>query len=353
MKRIILKESSFILLKKLIFEDYRHTDEAIGIPSIFDFLKTYNVEWVINQFLSGTEREKWFPRIGAYDYKSALYDLQKYGEFRYFDKSKVFTMLARVMANTAILYSNSILINKYINDSSTEKLIPLFTKLVRSVGNEIEKNAVLKANGYGKRKYVDIYAPFTEDTIDVMIDFLKLYTSGSRDEIIKAYNEYLIEKNYGNEDYAFDKLVTLIDKNLGNLSFIDSRGICYLKVKKLEEFINEKMYFWFTTSNGVNDSENCWSYNGCIQLIQILSEYKPGITTAEDAITIIDKALNVIHDRGGLAFIFIQGGDGALNAISGISREEYKDRARLRRADYENKLEKGIIKNIANTQYYG
>ena len=362
MKRIVLRESGFRLIKKLIFEDYKHMDEVLGIPSIFDFLKMYDKNWVIKQFLSGSEKEKWFPRIKANDYKSALYDLQKYGEFRYFNKSKVFTMLARVMANTAILYANSAILQEY----EKKEYIPFYTKLVRRLGKNYEKDAILKRQEYGSFNPILIYSPLKPTNVHIVIDAVRTKFSRNGkinvDNIIKAYQQYCIDCTNGNEKEGFYNLVQAIVDNLNTKNkdgevdsenaFIDEKGTCYVCVNDVFFFIREKMGEWLTTP----DSEHStmfysWSFYGCDQLIHILSEYKPGVTTAEDVIPILDKALNVVHDRGDLAYLFFEGGIEELNKVSGISQEEYLERKLLRREDYRNKVTNKKIKNVTKLNY--
>ena len=63
------------------------------------------------------------------------------------------------------------------------------------------------------------------------------------------------------------------------------------------------------------DGSDAWSDFGLEPLMEIINEYNSDLSP-EKVIVIVNKALDVYHQRGDMASIFVEGGTKALNKIS-------------------------------------
>ena len=63
------------------------------------------------------------------------------------------------------------------------------------------------------------------------------------------------------------------------------------------------------------DGSDAWSDYGLEPLMEIINEYNSDLSP-EKVIVIVNKALDVYHQRGDMASIFVEGGTKALNKIS-------------------------------------
>ena len=71
------------------------------------------------------------------------------------------------------------------------------------------------------------------------------------------------------------------------------------------------------------DDSDAFSDYGINPILKILSEYKEE-STPEQTLVIINKCLDVYHQRGDLSSIFIRGGSKSLTAISSGKLPESK-----------------------------
>lgn len=63
------------------------------------------------------------------------------------------------------------------------------------------------------------------------------------------------------------------------------------------------------------DGSDAWSDYGLEPLMEIINEYNSDLSP-EKVIVIVNKALDVYHQRGNMASIFVEGGTKALSQIS-------------------------------------
>lgn len=71
------------------------------------------------------------------------------------------------------------------------------------------------------------------------------------------------------------------------------------------------LYEWMVMPDG----SDAWSDYGLEPLMEIINEYNSDLSP-EKVIVIVNKALDVYHQRGDMASIFVEGGTKALNKIS-------------------------------------
>ena len=103
---------------------------------------------------------------------------------------------------------------------------------------------------------------------------------------------------------------------------VDVENNVIYRVKDVSDYLDEiGLYDWMKMPDG----SDAWSDFGLSPIFEILDEYNDS-TTPEEALVIINKVLDVYHQRGDLSSIFIQGGNASLSKISNGSMHENKRR---------------------------
>ena len=365
-RRIIIGEGKFRRLRKRLLREYRNFHEVIGVPSIFEYLKKYNVKWVLEQYFE-TKKERWAPLISPEMYKSALDDLANNdSEFTRFNVENVYSMLARIMKNTSILYANSLI----MHSNARPEMIPLLTNFVRNVGDGLYKESYLKAeeNEDKEESKVDIYIPVTENTIGKVFNHYSkseynygydVRTFRGYDEFAEMYNSYFhaMDDNQLRERVSFEDLVHAFGNMMrfGSFRLQEYNGKFIYLLNDFDYFLFNDTNFlsWAVSPDGIGNAYRSWSKMGCSQIIDTLSKYKPGVTKPEEVMQIIDRTLNIVHDRGDLAYLFIEGGLKSLNKISGISSDEHYERLYMRKKEFGDEKDRKNIKSITDMDYYG
>lgn len=74
------------------------------------------------------------------------------------------------------------------------------------------------------------------------------------------------------------------------------------------------------------DGSDAWSDFGIEPIMEIINEYNSN-STPEQTLVIINKILDVYHQRGDLSSMFIQGGS---KVLSNISREHFESRNNIK-----------------------
>lgn len=93
---------------------------------------------------------------------------------------------------------------------------------------------------------------------------------------------------------------------------IESKDGKYYIVSDMFDFLNDiGLYDWMVMPDG----SDAWSDFGLEPLMEIIKEYNSDLSP-EKVIVIVNKALDVYHQRGDMASIFVEGGTKALSRIS-------------------------------------
>ncbi len=93
---------------------------------------------------------------------------------------------------------------------------------------------------------------------------------------------------------------------------IESKDGRYYLVSSMFDFLNDiGLYDWMVMPDG----SDAWSDYGLEPLMEIINEYNSDLSP-EKVIVIVNKALDVYHQRGDMASIFVEGGTKALSQIS-------------------------------------
>ena len=283
----------------------------------FDYLNDYGVNYVFDEFLSNPNgKQSWGVLINPNMYAKALREFTQYGRLVNFPPRYVYQWVGIIMKNTAILKANTDIAGhgQWFPYEEFEDFINSYFKNNREIeingGDakiELSPEDVVKlcqedfsTLNEAVDKYGQTYFPWiSQDDADRMVakqdlerekaKFAQMY--GDIEEYIADFNE---NHKYNGEievDYNTNKLYWVVDC----LNFLDLIGF----------------FEWMQMPDG----SDAFSDFGIEPLERILSEYDENLPP-EKVLVIVNKALDVYHQRGDMASIFVTGGSSALNRIA-------------------------------------
>lgn len=283
----------------------------------YEYLEDYGANYVFNEFLSSPNgKQSWGVLINPNMYAKALREFTQYGRLVNFPPKYVYQWVGIIMKNTAILKANTDIAghSQWFPYEEFEDFINSYFKNNRAIeingGDvkiELSPEDVVKlcqedfsTLNEAVDKYGQTYFPWvSQDDADRMVarqdlekekaKFAQMY--GDIGEYIADFNE---NHKYGGEievDYSTNKLYWVVDC----LTFLELIGF----------------YEWMQMPDG----SDAFSDFGIEPLEKILSEYDENLPP-EKVLVIVNKALDVYHQRGDMASIFVTGGSSALNRIA-------------------------------------
>lgn len=297
----------------------------------YDYLSDYGVEYVFSEFMQNPHgRQSWGTLINPNMYAKALREFTQYGQLVKFPSKYIYQWMGIIMKNTAILCANTELaghtsnfpfyemeeiIKDYFGKDRDIEFIGTETIKIEITPQEMmsllnDKNPLIQESVVDK--YGQTYFPWmTQDDVNR--------------QVAKADAERFKEK-YGEiiERYNSENRFKQIEVNEHN-------GKIYWVMEYLVFFDEIGIYDWMLMPDG----SEAWSDFGIRPLMEILSEYD-GDSTPEETLVLVNRALDVYHQRGDMASIFIQGGRKSLSQIS---------ENKIRRGRKIYMTEKQIVKN--------
>lgn len=253
-----------------------------------DMYYEYGVDNVLRDFAGHEEgkTQSWGTLINAQSYQTALGEFMKYGKFERFPTKYVYQWMGTIIRNTIQLDANTAL-------AGHKTYFPW---------DEIDDFL----ESYEEREY----------DLDINKDEVKLLCS--EDE---AYD--IIMKFFNGGGLSWDRQLAGDTEDMGNLvkefneknyheKFeVDGDGQ-YWHVTSLMTYLdNIGLYDWMKMPDGTD----AWSDYGLDPLWKIIDQYKDDMTP-EQVIVLVNKALDVGHQRGDIPSIFITGGSKSLTAIT-------------------------------------
>ena len=214
-----------------------------------DYYAEYSPEYVLSLIDNG--ENLWYPLINPSQYKRALEEFVKYGQFIQFPTDLIYEWMEIILKNTVII------------DRITE---------------------------------------FSGHTSFLPVEAVRDYF-GMDDDAWEQYRQKLIaEESLLPSELFGDEGVT---------EHVSDTEMCF---KLLEEKgIYDKCQ--------LPDGSDAWTDYGLKTLYDIIEEYNPETSTPEQTIVIINKALDVTHQRGDLPSAFIKGGSETLSKITNESQQ--------------------------------
>lgn len=294
--------------------------------SVFDlYCRNYQPANAIEDWYSG-KPQPWAPLINPHTYQKALEEYTRYGQFVRFPEDLPYKMLSTIMRNAAILEANTLWRvvpdNSKLFKEAQKSLLPFLKEdgytiyerdcrgvKVPSIGRLMSFDSVLdvfkekiSTDHWGIEQIVDYWEvsglkiSFSEFISSLSASFVKQMPS-----LADLINSIL---KFGTYIYRID----VLDNGL----FVDGSS---KETMSVYSYLLTKGFFTFLKRGAPQGSGLYFSAEGLHQLKPILDAYKPSMSP-EEVLVLVNRALDVTHDRGSLAEVFIQGGAESLDAIS-------------------------------------
>lgn len=280
-----------------------------------EYLDEYGPEYVFNQFLENPKgKQNWGRLINPEMYAKALRELSRFGKLTNstFPSKYIYQWMGIIMRNTAILKANTSIaghsryfpydefedfLHSYYGDNREIKLDYHSTHIKIEIP-PTEIVSMLSENVVDK--YGQTYFPWMDqDEVDNMVnrqDFKRKY--GDLEKYVEEYNEK--SKNCSWYEY------------IGKMSIDYNTSKIYWDVNVLDLLFKIGVTDeWMTMPDG---SEGFSDY-GIEPLEEIFEEYNEDLPP-EKVLVLVNRALDVYHQRGDMASIFVQGGSKALSRIA-------------------------------------
>ena len=306
---------------KIKLESRKINESSYEESPFYEYLEEYDESYVLNRFAENPHgKQDWGVLINPSMYEKALQEFTRYGYFQRFPTKYVYQWMGIIMKNTAILIANTSLaghangfnyetvfdfIETYYDDrdaflEENDKIwVEISEKEILSfISNDEVKFPINEENGIHKDGQYDLFMNQAQvDAYDKKREELK----SSR---LKAKRDASYKK----------KIQTAINNiNQDNHTYnIESKDGKYYIVSDMFDFLNDiGLYDWMVMPDG----SDAWSDFGLEPLMEIIKEYNSDLSP-EKVIVIVNKALDVYHQRGDMASIFVEGGTKALSKIS-------------------------------------
>lgn len=314
--------------------------------SIEEYFYEYDCESILNKFVedmrNGVTVQNWKPLINPAMYQKALQIFTKQGDLDGFPEKYIYHWIGILMRNTIQLNSNTELAGHSMGmdydalDNSTigglikEKLgievIDWNDNCALSVSPQYIINDLLHTRGLSEaeKEYIDEYLKnnqLNEDAVH-QIGPNKGQTTMflSQPELDYYDNEYMVKTrnkdlqgiidiyNYHNGGEQDSRVLISSE---GNQAKIGENGNVLLTMDIFRLLDMVGLYDWMQMPDG----SDAWSDYGLRPLFEILGEYDDN-KTPEETLVIINKALDITHQRGDMPSIFIEGGSRTLTQIT-------------------------------------
>ena len=292
-------------------------NESNGSEKFYDYMEDYDARYVFNSFLENPKgHQNWGPLINGDMYKKALSEFVRYGKLVSFPTKYVYQWIGIIFKNTCILTSNTSIVG---HTSS----LPLdeFEDFVRAYFNNDGRRIYLNFdNGYLK-------IPLTYYELLKIYNGKSLINENAQDSVGQTYfpfisqddvNKININNKFHIPENMYDEVENIIDE-LEDIYLDRDNGIIYWDTTYYLFLDYVGLTDWMTMPDG----SDAWSDFGLEPLYKILSEYDDDLE-AEKVLVLVNKALDITHQRGDLSSIFIQGGKNVLDKISEGKRNPKK-----------------------------
>jgi hypothetical protein len=278
----------------------------------------YGESYVFSQFLEHPEgKQDWGVLINPEMYVKALRELSRFGKLTNssFPSKYVYQWMGIIMKNTAMLIANTNImghssnfpyeeyedfVKSYYNNKKEVEVGRDNTRIELSLKDVYDMCGSIKE---AADKYGQTYLPWiSQKEADELgnrmeMDVMQRKFSQKYGDIldhISAYNKEN-DSEYGRDGIEIDEKSMKIYWVIDNFGFLDKVGLTD----------------WMLMPDG----SDAISDYGIDPIMRIIDEYDESLEP-EQVLVIVNKALDVYHQRGDLSSIFIQGGKSSLNRIS-------------------------------------
>ena len=299
------------------YNEGRVINEGYDESVFYDYLNEYNALYVFKSFMENPKgKQNWGALINPDMYAKALREFTKYGKLIKFPSKYVYQWMGIIMKNTAILCSNTEIAGHstvFPYDEYEDFLLSFFgndrkidVELNGSTKIEITPDEVLKLYNNDTivegvvDKYGQTYFPWvSQDYADRTVAAQDLERQKSKfSKMYEEIGDYIAE--YNNNKRNRDKIE--VDYKTCKIFWVLD---CFELLDKIG------LYDWMKMPDG----SDAFSDFGIEPLLRILKEYNEDLPL-EKVLVLVNKALDIYHQRGDMASIFIQGGSNILSKIA-------------------------------------
>ena len=312
--------------------------------SVDSYFVDYDVYSVINQYISdvknGIPTQRWTPLINPAMYQKALQHFTKWGNLNDYPVKYIYQWMGIIIRNTVQLNSNSELAGHsyYIdyegieNSNMTEFLYNKFGIKVINWNSDcyVEVTPQYLIQKLKSKVHLE---PEEQQVVNSILQKYPLnenvpyHKSGvNKNQTVMFMTQNEIDDYDRKQRYSdLSKLVEIYNNNMcgeqecrvgitsnEEKARIDNNGNIILTMWCLELLDMSGIYDWMQLPDG----SDAWSDFGLKPLFDLISEFDENNSTPEQTLVIINKCLDITHQRGDLSSMFIEGGKRTLSQIS-------------------------------------
>ena len=297
-------------------------EHEIYDSKFYEYMEEYGASYVFNEFLKNPEgKQKWTPLINPDMYAKALREFTQYGKLVRFPSRYVYQWMGIIMKNTAMLVANTEIAghSRSFPFEDFEDFLRSYYKDNRDISVDLNHEVTIEVSpqeivkmcddkgiyiNEGVDKYGQTYFPWmSQDDIDRTVEHQDYERNRAKfqaeyGDIMQYIVTYNVEKN---SKYHTDKII--YDQNSNKFYWnIDMFELLY-EIGITNEWMQ------------MPDGSDAYSDFGLEPLYNVILQYDEDLPP-EKVLVLVNRALDVYHQRGDMASIFIQGGSKALSAIS-------------------------------------
>lgn len=306
---------------KIKLESRKINESSYEESPFYEYLEEYDESYVLNRFAENPHgKQDWGVLINPSMYEKALQEFTRYGYFQRFPTKYIYQWMGIIMKNTAILIANTSLAG-HANGFNYETVFDFietyyddrdaFLEENEKIWVEISENEIMSFISDDEVKF-----PINEeDGIHKDGQYDLFMNQAQVDAYDKKREELKSARLKAKRDASYKKKIQTAINNINqdNHTYnIESKDGKYYIVSDMFDFLNDiGLYDWMVMPDG----SDAWSDFGLEPLMEIIKEYNSDLSP-EKVIVIVNKALDVYHQRGDMASIFVEGGTKALSRIS-------------------------------------
>ena len=306
---------------KIKLESRKINESSYEESPFYEYLEEYDESYVLNRFAENPHgKQDWGVLINPSMYEKALQEFTRYGYFQRFPTKYVYQWMGIIMKNTAILIANTSLAG-HANGFNYETVFDFietyyddrdaFLEENEKIWVEISENEIMSFISDDEVKF-----PINEENGIHKDGQYDLFMNQAQvDAYDKKREELKSARLKAKRDASYKKKIQTAINNINqdNHTYnIESKDGKYYIVSDMFDFLNDiGLYDWMVMPDG----SDAWSDFGLEPLMEIIKEYNSDLSP-EEVIVIVNKALDVYHQRGDMASIFVEGGTKALSKIS-------------------------------------
>lgn len=306
---------------KIKLESRKINESSYEESPFYEYLEEYDESYVLNRFAENPHgKQDWGVLINPSMYEKALQEFTRYGYFQRFPTKYIYQWMGIIMKNTAILIANTSLAG-HANGFNYETVFDFietyyddrdaFLEENEKIWVEISENEIMSFISDDEVKF-----PINEENGIHKDGQYDLFMNQAQvDAYDKKREEHKSARLKAKRDASYKKKIQTAINNINqdNHTYnIESKDGKYYIVSDMFDFLNDiGLYDWMVMPDG----SDAWSDFGLEPLMEIIKEYNSDLSP-EKVIVIVNKALDVYHQRGDMASIFVEGGTKALSKIS-------------------------------------